>query len=69
MVLQLAAQNYYHVGQNKCSIILYLKYCYELSMNPLSSSPVRISGFHPDDPRSNPGNGRKFLLLFILATT
>jgi hypothetical protein len=25
--------------------------------NPLSSSPVRISGFHPDDPGSNPGNG------------
>ena len=25
--------------------------------NPLSSSPVRIPGFHPGDPGSNPGNG------------
>ena len=24
---------------------------------PLSSSPVRIPGFHPGDPGSNPGNG------------
>jgi hypothetical protein len=30
------------------------------SPNPLSSSPVRISGFHPDDPGSNPGNGNGF---------
>ena len=30
------------------------------SINPLSSSPVRISGFHPDDPGSNPGNGNSY---------
>ena len=27
------------------------------STHPLSSSPVRIPGFHPGDPGSNPGNG------------
>ena len=27
---------------------------------PLSSSPVRIPGFHPGDPGSNPGNGNLF---------
>jgi hypothetical protein len=31
--------------------------------NPLSSSPVRISGFHPDDPGSNPGNGIFFFII------
>ena len=33
------------------------------SSNPLSSSPVRIPGFHPGDPGSNPGNGINFLFL------
>jgi hypothetical protein len=30
---------------------------------PLSSSPVRIPGFHPGDPGSNPGNG--MVLIFF----
>ena len=29
-------------------------------VDPLSSSPVRIPGFHPGDPGSNPGNVRFF---------
>ena len=33
--------------------------------NPLSSSPVRIPGFHPGDPGSNPGNG-SFLFHILL---
>ena len=35
-------------------------------INPLSSSPVRIPGFHPGDPGSNPGNGNDFILLFLV---
>jgi hypothetical protein len=34
--------------------------------NPLSSSPVRISGFHPDDPGSNPGNGTIFVFCVMI---
>ena len=34
---------------------------------PLSSSPVRISGFHPDDPGSNPGNGNFYLVSLFFA--
>ena len=33
--------------------------------NPLSSSPVRIPGFHPGDPGSNPGNGTLFKFVFL----
>jgi hypothetical protein len=36
---------------------------YEINPVPLSSSPVRIPGFHPDDPGSNPGNGTIFIIL------
>ena len=30
---------------------------------PLSSSAVRIPGFHPGDPGSNPGNGKGIKIL------
>jgi hypothetical protein len=40
----------YHVDKAQC---------------PLSSSPVRIPGFHPGDPGSNPGNGIIFFFFFV----
>ena len=36
--------------------------------NPSSSSPVRIPGFHPGDPGSNPGDGA-FLYFFFSSLT
>ena len=39
--------------------------CTACTTNPLSSSPVRIPGFHPGDPGSNPGNGTLFKFVFL----